>query len=184
MNSFEVNKIAGAILASALVLVAITELSKIVMAPTIPEKNAYAIDVGTSDDKAEADQSAAAASTGPSLGSLLASANVANGEKVFKKCGACHTNTEGGANKIGPNLYSILENDKGASGSFGYSSGLKDMGGTWSYADLDAFLTKPKAFIKGTKMSFAGIKKATDRADLILYLRSLGKDDVALPAAE
>lgn len=182
MNSFEFNKIAGAVLASALVLFAISELSKIVMAPTVPAENAYAIDTG---ETATADSSAApAAEEGPALGVLLASADAANGEKVFKKCSACHTTTEGGADKIGPNLYGILENNKGASASFGYSAALKEMGGTWSYADLDAFLTKPKAFVKGTKMSFSGIKKAADRADVILYLRSLGKDSVALPAAE
>lgn len=183
MNSFEVNKIAGAILASALVLFAISELSNIVMAPSAPEKNAYAIDTGES-AKAESSATASAADEGPSLGSLLASANSANGEKVFKKCGACHTTSDGGADKIGPNLFGILENNKAASASFGYSGALKEMGGTWSYADLDAFLKKPKAFVKGTKMSFAGIKKATARADLILYLRSLGKDSVALPATE
>jgi cytochrome c len=183
MDSFEFNKIAGAILASALALFGINELSSIIMAPTIPEKNAYSIEVEASSDSADS-SAAEAADTGPSLGTLLASADVAAGQKVFKKCGACHTTDEGGANKIGPNLYGILENNKGASGSFGYSGALKEKGGTWTYADLDAFLTKPKGFIKGTKMSFSGIKKPTDRANVILFLRSLGKDNVALPAAE
>lgn len=181
MNSFELNKIAGAVLGGALAIVAINEIANFAVAPEYPAEVAYAIDTG------EAETTTAAAvespSEGPSLGALLASADAAKGQKVFKKCGSCHTTEEGGKNKIGPNLFAVVNRPKATSEGFSYSSALTDHGGNWSYEDLDAFLTKPKAFIKGTKMSFAGIKKPADRANLILFLRSLGSETVELPSA-
>ncbi|OUR75262.1 hypothetical protein A9Q83_17660 [Alphaproteobacteria bacterium 46_93_T64] len=181
MNNFELNKIAGAVLAGALLVVAVNEIANIAVHPTAPEKAAYAIDTGT---VAASDGAApAAVAEGPSLGVLLAAADPAKGSKVFKKCGSCHTTEEGGANKIGPNLYAIVGKAKGASAGFSYSGALMEKGGDWSYEDLNAFLTKPKSFIKGTKMSFAGIKKPTDRANLIAFLRTLGSSALPLPAA-
>lgn len=181
MNTFELNKFAGALLASALAVVAINEIANVAVAPDYPEKTAYAIDTGEAD---ASDTVAADSPTeGPTLGALLASANAEKGKKVFKKCGSCHTSDEGGANKIGPNLYAIVDRSKGSSDGFSYSKALVGMGGNWTYDDLDAFLKKPKDFIKGTKMSFSGLKKPTDRADLILYLRSFGSDSVPLPSA-
>ncbi|MFT6556205.1 c-type cytochrome [Sneathiella sp.] len=181
MNSFELNKIAGAVLAGALAVVVVNAVADIAVSPSFPEETAYAIDTGEAD--ATASTATAAVEEGPSLGVLLASADVSKGEKVFKKCGACHTVDEGGANKIGPNLYGVLNRAKGAVDGFSYSSALMEKGGDWSYESLDAFLEKPKDYIKGTKMSFNGLKKPTDRADLIGYLRTLGKGDVPLPAA-
>ncbi|MBL4907106.1 MAG: cytochrome c family protein [Sneathiella sp.] len=180
MNSFELNKIAGALLGGALAIVAINEIANFAVSPHYPEKAAYAIDTGN----AETSTMAATESPyeGPTLSALLASADAEKGKKVFKKCGACHTADEGGKNKIGPNLYAIIERAKGSSAGFSYSDALVAKGGNWSYEDLDAFLKKPKDFIKGTKMSFAGLKKPNDRADLILYLRSLGSEAVSLPS--
>jgi len=182
MDSFELNKIAGAVLGAALAIVAINEFANLAVAPHTLEKAAYAIDTGEA-DTAVAATTGGAAEEGPSLGALLATADIAKGQKVFKKCGTCHTSEEGGANKIGPNLYAIVGRAKGASSGFSYSDALVSMGGDWSYEDLDAFLKKPKDFMKGTKMSFSGIKKPADRADLVLFLRSLGSDAVALPSA-
>lgn len=181
MNSFELNKIAGAVLAGALAVVAINEIANVAVAPHYPEEVAYAIDTGDAGGTTAAVADAVA--EGPSLGVLLASADVAKGQKIFKKCAACHTSDNGGKAKIGPNLYAVVNRAKGASAGFSYSDALVAMGGNWSYEDLDAFLKKPKDFIKGTKMSFAGIKKPDDRADMILFLRSLGSDAVALPSA-
>ncbi|GLQ05424.1 c-type cytochrome [Sneathiella chinensis] len=182
MDNFELNKIAGAVLGGALAVVAISEIANIAVSPTFPEQNAYAIEVASTGG----DSSAAAEvkEEGPSLGALLASADVAKGEKVFKKCSACHTTEEGGANKIGPNLYAVLDRAKASHAGFSYSDAMVSHGGTWTYEDLDAFLKKPKDFINGTKMSFAGLKKADDRADLIAYLRTLGTESTPLPAAE
>jgi cytochrome c len=181
MNTFEFNKIAAAILAGALIIMVINEIATLAVHPTYPETPAYAIDTGVvaSSEVASNDEV-----EGPSLGALLAVADAEKGEKVFKKCAACHTAEQGGANKIGPNLHAILARDKGTVADFSYSSALIDKGGNWSYSDLDEFLKKPSTYIKGTKMSFAGIKKPADRADLIAYLRTLGTEDVPLPPAE
>jgi len=179
MNSFELNKIAGAVLAGALTVVAINEFANIAVSPTIPETNAYAIDTGAEETTGTA--TAAAEPEGPSLAVLMASADPAAGEKVFKKCASCHDVEEGGPNKIGPNLYGVLNAAKGAHDGFSYSSALLEKGGNWNYESLNAFLKKPKDYIEGTKMSFAGIKKDGQRADLIAYLRTLGKSDVPLP---
>ncbi len=130
------------------------------------------------------DASAATVEKGTVLGTLLASADVAAGKKLYKKCSPCHTTEEDGKNKVGPNLYGVLAQEKGASGKYKYSKALTEKGGTWTYAELDEFLKKPKKFIKGTKMAFTGIKKDKDRANMILFLRSLGKESVALPTAE
>ncbi|MCF8466147.1 MAG: cytochrome c family protein [Sneathiella sp.] len=180
MNIFEFNKIAGAVLAGALFIMVINEVAHIAVHPTFPETNAYAIDTG---NVASSEVAANDKDVGPSLGALLASADAEKGAKIFKKCGACHTAEEGGSNKIGPNLHGILKRPKGSHEGFSYSSGLTEKGGNWGYDDLDIFLKKPSDYIKGTKMSFAGIKKAEDRADLIAYLRTLGTSDVPLPPA-
>lgn len=179
MNSFELNKIAGAVLGSALAIVAINEIANIAVSPTVLESPAYVIETGadeTPSGTAEAEKPA-----GPSLAVLMASADTGKGEKIFKKCAACHTTDEGGANKIGPNLHAVLNRAKGSHEGFSYSSALLEKGGDWDYDALDQFLTKPKVYIKGTKMSFAGIKKPGDRADLIAYLRTLGTSSVPLP---
>lgn len=112
---------------------------------------------------------------------MLASADPARGLKVFKKCGACHTSTEGGKNKVGPNLWDIVGRAKASADGFGFSNALKAKGGDWSFEDLDQFLANPKAYAKGTKMSFAGLKKASDRAAVLLYLRSLSASPKPLP---
>ena len=112
---------------------------------------------------------------GPDLGTLLASADPAAGEKVFAKCSACHTINQGGANGIGPNVYGIVGKPIGKhEASFAYSSALADHGGEWTYANLDAWLQSPRAFANGTKMSFAGLSKPEDRANLLAYLRANG----------
>ena len=116
------------------------------------------------------------------VGPLLASADTAKGEKVFKKCGACHTTNKGGANKVGPNLWNIVNAKRGQVEGFSYSKNLcRRKRGTWSYESLNAFLFKPKTYIPGTKMAFAGLKKPSDRANLIAYLRSLSENPAPLP---
>ncbi|WP_339712286.1 cytochrome c family protein [uncultured Sneathiella sp.] len=181
MNTFEFNKIAAAVLAGVLIIMVINEVATLAVHPTYPEETAYAIDTG---DVASSEVASNDVVAGPSIGELLASADPAKGEAVFKKCAACHTVEQGGPNKIGPNLYGVLNSPKGAHDGFSYSDALVEKGGDWGYNDLDLFLAKPRDFIKGTKMSFAGIKKDEDRADLIAYLRTLGKSDVPLPPAE
>jgi cytochrome c len=115
------------------------------------------------------------------LTALLAAASADAGEKVFKKCKACHTTGKGGKNKVGPNLWSIVGRAKATGEKFKFSSALKGLGGEWSYADLDGFLMAPKEFAPGNKMPFKGLKDAGDRAALITYLRSLSDSPKPLP---
>jgi len=115
------------------------------------------------------------------LNVLLATANVDKGKKVAKKCVACHSFESGGKNKVGPNLYNIMGKNRAGASGFSYSSAIKTMGGKWGFEDMNAFLKKPKKFMPGTKMSFSGLKKAGDRAAVILYLRSFSDSPVTLP---
>jgi cytochrome c len=112
---------------------------------------------------------------------MLTSANVNDGKMVFKKCQSCHSVHKDGKNKIGPNLWDIVGRSKASATNYRFSKALGNLGGNWSYKDLDRFLTNPKDFAKGTKMSFSGIKNAKSRADLIIYLRSLSDQPIPLP---
>ncbi|MDP6951861.1 MAG: cytochrome c family protein, partial [Alphaproteobacteria bacterium] len=113
-----------------------------------------------------------AADAASPLIAAIAAADVADGEKAFKKCKACHSVDEGGAHKVGPNIWDVVGAPLGRHADYKYSSALVEMGGTWDYASLDAFLAKPKDFMAGTKMAFPGVKKPEDRAAVIAYLRS------------
>jgi len=115
---------------------------------------------------------------------LIAAADVAKGEKIAKACAACHTFNKGGANGVGPNLYGVLGGPKDHAAGYAYSGALKEVGGgTWTYAELNKFLWKPKAYAKGTKMAYAGLKKPDDRAALLAWLRTQADSPKALPAA-
>ena len=130
--------------------------------------------------------SAPAAKTGGPSGdetvpALLASADAGDGKKIFKKCKACHSADKGGAHKVGPNLWDVVGRAKAGAQGYRFSGVLAGLGGAWTFADLDAFLAKPKAFAPGTRMTFAGVRKAADRAALIAYLRSLSDSPKPLP---
>ena len=140
------------------------------------DKPAYAVEVA---DSAPA-KDAAPAVVENAL-TLLASAAPDRGVKVFKKCKSCHTVAKGGKNTVGPNLWDVVGKAKASTAGFAYSGVFKEMGGDWTYADLDAFLLSPKGYVKGTKMSFAGLKKAGNRAAVIAYLRSLSDSPKPLP---
>ena len=176
MSSLEINKIVGAIVATALCIVVIGAIGNALVDPDEHAAHAAVAVAG----KEPAPKVAAAAAI-ESLAVLLASADVDKGKKVFKKCAACHTTNVDGKNKIGPNLWNIVNSERGKKAGFGYSKPLMAMAGNWSYDSLDAFLTKPKAYIKGTKMGFSGIKKAADRAAVIAFLRGLSDSPAPLP---
>ena len=146
--------------------------------PEMPEEPGYFID---------APEEGAGEDAGPDLGTLLASADAAAGEAVFAKCTACHTIEQGGANGIGPNLYGVMGTAIGAHApGFAYSSALAEHGGQWTWENMDAWLTSPRAFASGTKMSFAGLSNPEDRANVMEYLSTFGgapaKPEPAAPA--
>jgi cytochrome c len=134
--------------------------------PEGPEEPGYFID---------APEEGAGEDAGPDLGTLLASADAAAGEKVFAKCTACHTINQGGANGIGPNLYGVFGTAIGAHApGFAYSSALADHGGQWTWENMNEWLKSPRAFASGTKMSFAGLSSPEDRANVMEYLAANG----------
>ncbi len=129
---------------------------------------------------------------GPAKPTDFSKGDPAKGAEVFKKCASCHTITPGGANGIGPNLYGVMGRKQGSVAGFAYSAEVSKFGGTWDWTSLDHWIASPKKMAAGTKMSFAGLSKPEDRADLIVYLNSQGggkpipaapKEDVAAPAA-
>ena len=124
---------------------------------------------------------AMAEDAGPSVMALIGNADMAAGKKLLKRCASCHDMAQGGPNKIGPNLWDVVGASIASHEGFSYSAGLSAVGGEWSYEALDAFLTKPKAFAPGTKMTFAGLKKPNDRANVIGFLRMLSEDPTPLP---
>lgn len=185
MDVFEVNKIVGAILGTGLLIMALNEVGNLVVSPGHLEESVYSVVV---EEEAAAEPSEAMAETKSehpeSLAALLASADVDAGRKTAKKCVACHSLDAGGGNKVGPNLWNIVGRDKAGAEGFNYSGAMAEADGTWSYEDLDHFLADPKGFMSGTKMSFAGIKDAAERANVIAFLRSLSDSPQPLPDAE
>ena len=171
------NKVAGAIILVALTLVVISTIGNALVRPkAVGEATAVAV-------KAPEKPAAEAKTEEPpvQIASLLPTADIKVGEKVFKKCRACHTVDKGGANKVGPNLWNIVNRELGKGEGFSYSKALLEKGGTWTYESLNAFFLRPKAHIPGTKMAFAGLKKPKDRAAVIAYLRSLSDSPAPLP---
>ena len=179
MDSFELNKILGAVLGTCLALLALNIGANALFSPHEPEKPGYQIAV---QEHAGGKEAAKAPAEEP-LPVLLASSDVKRGETAAKKCQACHTFEKGGANRVGPNLWGVVGRARATEAGFNYSAAMKAKGGDWSVDDLNHFLTSPKAFVPGTAMGFAGISKGSERADVIAYLNSLSDSPKPLPKA-
>ena len=179
MDSFELNKVAGAVLGALLFVAGSGFVAELIYHPKPAGNAGY--------DLPEAKEESAAAPEAAKVEPIavrLASANVEKGQGGTKACQACHSFEKGGPNKVGPDLWEVVERKKGAHEGFEYSAGMKEKGGAWTYADLDEFLTSPKAYVKGTKMAFAGISSPQERANVIAYLHTLSDSPKPLPVAE
>lgn len=181
MDSFELNKIAGALLFAFLIVLGLRALGETVFHVDAPEKPGYAVEIAEADTSGAATQEAAKEEV--PLATLLASADAAKGQKSFKKCAACHKAAEGAKAGVGPNLYAIVGAPMAGAEGFAYSAALKEFGAgkNWGYEELNAFLTKPKDYVKGTKMSFAGLKKGDERANILAFLKSVSPAGPAFP---
>lgn len=184
-NDLENNKILAALLVAGITAMMAGFIAKKVVHPHELEKSVLEIDTSAL-ESAQSGGDAAPAGPEPVL-ALLAGADTARGQGLAKTCLACHTFDQGGANKIGPNLYNVVNGPKAHKKDFAYSAVITDMaakGDTWTYQNLNAFLWKPNTYAKGTKMVFPGFKKPQDRADVIAYLRSLSGSPAAMPSAD
>ena len=181
MDSFEINKIIAAVLLTALIVIGIGKFTDILFHVEKPKQSAYKVeglDVAKSTSSAEVSEKVAEI---VDIKALLAMGDLAHGEKVFKKCSACHMIAAGGKNMIGPNLWNVIGRTAGSVNDYKYSKAMVAYGKEWSFEEMNSYLIKPQAYIKGTKMAFAGLRKEKDRASVILYMNSKGNNPKPLP---
>ena len=178
MDSFEINKIVAAVLMVALIVIGIGKLSDVIFHVEKPEKPGYSVEIET------ATVSTSSSSTEEEkidIAALMAMGDLAHGEKVFKKCAACHSIVKGGKNAIGPALYNVVGRKIGAIQDYKYSKALIAYDKNWTFEELNGFLIKPAKWIKGTKMAYAGLRKEKDRASVIKYLNENSDSPKQLP---
>ena len=180
MDSFELNKIIGAILLVALLVIGIGKVSNLVFKVNKPEKSNYKVELDVETSETKGDEEPVQRET-VDIAALISTVDLAHGEKVFKKCSACHSIKSGGGNKIGPALYNVVGRKVGVLDDYKYSKALAEYEKNWSFEELNGFLLKPKDWIKGTKMAYAGLRKEKDRASVILYLNKYSDSPLPLP---
>jgi cytochrome c len=181
MDSFEINKIIAAVLLTALIIIGIGKFADVLFHVEKPKVSAYKVEglelktenVSTSKSEVVVKE--------VDIKALLALGDIAHGENVFKKCSACHMIAADGKNKIGPNLWGVIGRQAAAISDYKYSKAMIDYGKEWSFKEMNAYLIKPQAYIKGTKMAFAGLRKEKDRASVILYMNSKSENPLPLP---
>ena len=177
MNGFEINKIVAAIIFTVLVVFGIEKITDLIFHVKKPSEAAYKVEAPT----VKTASSKSSGSESVDIKTFLALGTIEHGQKVFKKCSACHVVAKGGKNKIGPVLYGVLGKKSASITDYKYSKALIAHGKIWSFAEMNSYLIKPNAHIKGTKMAFAGLKKEKDRASVILYMNSQSDNPLPKP---
>ena len=180
MDSFELNKIIAAVLMTALIVIGINKFADVVFHVEKPKKSAYEVE-GVELASLAKKTTEVKEVVQLDIKEILALGDLTHGEKVFKKCSACHIVAKGGKNLIGPALYGVVGRPVAYVEGYAYSKALKAHGKNWSFEELNAFLLKPKSYIKGTKMAYAGLRKDKDRASVILYLNSQSDNPLPRP---
>ena len=179
MDSFELNKIIGAILLTALIVIGLGKFTDILFQVEKPKQSAYKVEgleeaVTTSKLEQKVEERV-------DIAQLLSMGDLNHGEKVFKKCSACHMVASGGKNMIGPNLWSVIGRTAGSVSDYKYSKAMIAYGKEWTFEEMNSYLIKPQAYVKGTKMAFAGLRKEKDRASVILFMNSKSSNPKPLP---
>ena len=179
MDSFELNKIIAAVLMVALLVIGIGKLSNIIFHVEKPKTPGYAVEVQQATTVSSSVETAVVEKI--DIAALMAMGDIAAGEKIFKKCAACHSITKGGKNNIGPALWNVVGRKTGAVTDYKYSKALTSFDKEWTFEELNGFLIKPTKWIKGTKMAYAGLRKEKDRASVIKYLNQNSDSPLPLP---
>lgn len=179
MDSFEINKIVAAVLMVALLVIGIGKLSDVIFHVEKPEKPGYAVDVEEVTTVSTSTKTSVEEKV--DIAALMAMGDVIIGEKVFKKCAACHSIVKGGKNNIGPALYNVVGRKTGVVSDYKYSKALASYDKEWTFEELNGYLIKPAKWVKGTKMAFAGLRKEKDRASVIKYLNQNSDSPLPLP---
>tara|TARA_B100001027_G_C16199875_1_gene300092 strand:+ start:49 stop:588 length:540 start_codon:yes stop_codon:yes gene_type:complete len=179
MDSFEINKIIAAVLLIALIVIGIGKISDLAFKVNKPEKSAYKVEIP--ENNIASNVKVKEIEEKIDIKALLALGDTAHGEKVFKKCAACHLINKGGANKIGPALYGVLGRKVASKDDYKYSKAMAAYDKNWTVEEMNGYLRKPQSHIKGTKMAFAGLRKDKDRASVILYLNQNSDNPLELP---
>jgi cytochrome c len=182
MDSFELNKIIAAVLLTALIIIGIGKFTDVLFHVEKPKESAYKIEgLEVASTTASSTGAETKVVEAVDIKALLAMGNLVHGEKVFKKCSACHMIASGGKNMIGPNLWSVFGRTAGSVSDYKYSKAMVAYGKKWSFEEMNSYLIKPQAYIKGTKMAFAGLRKEKDRASVILFMNSKSSNPKPLP---
>ena len=179
MDSFELNKVIAAILMVVLLVIGLGKIADGIFHVNKPENPGYKVEIENQSTATTSQTSQVVEKI--DITTLMAQGDIVKGEKVFKKCAACHSINKGGANKIGPALYNVVGRKVGGVDGYKYSKALASYGKEWTFEELNGFLTKPSSYLKGTKMSYAGLRKEEDRASIIKYLNQKSDNPKLLP---
>ena len=180
MNRFEINKIIAALVLTVVIVFSINKLADVVYNVKAPQSSTYKVATVT-ETKETSQDNETAKTNNVDINALMALGSIDHGKTVFRQCAACHSISKDGGNKIGPALWGVIGRKAGSIGDYKYSKAMSGFSKTWNFEEMNIFLIKPKDYVKGTKMAYAGLKKEKDRASIILYLNEQGDSPLPLP---